>query len=633
MEWQCNPRGQWLNPTADGTLGILLPSRGILKTLRIMKRLSFLALIAWACLMVSAVAKPNLLLITVDDMSCDSIGAFGCQLEGTTPNIDQFAAQSRKFMRAHVQVGNCFPSRNVMWSGRYPHHSGVEGFYQVKPISFPVLCDLMQGAGYYAGIRGKVSHSTPYQPYAWDDDLTTLPDGSQAHIKDVPSYYTSTKAGIEAAKVAKKPFCLNINISDPHKPFWFPGDEHPTSRVFTAEEVPVPGFLPDDPAIREELALYYSSVRRADDCFGEIMRALEESGKKDDTVILFLSDHGMPLPFAKTQLYHHSTHTPLIVNWPGVTEAGSVDDKHLVSAVDFLPTLLDIVGIDHPEGLDGRSFAPLIKGETQEERDVVFKEYNENSGGVRNPMRGVQTNRFLYLFNPWSDGKRVMATATNGTATWKMMKKLASEDTAIAERVDLMEHRLVEEFYDVESDPDCRRNLIEEPAFAEELERHRQLLQDWMERTDDHMKSAFAGRNDPAVLNAYMEKVEAESAARRKGGKRKGADALPKKQAKLIQFELPKTIVAGKALTIKIAHRFPEALSEQLVHVTLKAGPDEKRLAREVVKASGKGTVEVTFELPAEVPGKVVSFAAFAGEEFSKNLQHINSEKLSVETP
>ncbi len=596
-----------------------------------MSRIPVLVLVATFWLSVSAAAGPNLLLITVDDMSCDSIGAFGCELEGTTPNIDRFAAESRRFLKAHVQVGNCFPSRNVMWSGRYPHNSGVEGFYQVKPIDYPVLCDLVQGGGYYAGIRGKVSHSTPYHPYAWDGDHTTLPDGSQAHLKDAESYHASTRAGIEAARAAGKPFCLNINISDPHKPFWFPGDKHGTSRGFTADEVPVPGFLPDDPAIREELALYYSSVRRADDCFGEILRALDESGLREDTVILFLSDHGMPLPFAKTQLYHHSTRTPLIVNWPGVTEPGSVDDRHLVSAVDFLPTLLDIAGIDHPEGLDGRSLVPLIKGGTEADREAVFKEYNENSGGSRNPMRAVQTARFLYLFNPWSDGKRVMATATNGTVTWRTMKRLAAEDTAIAERVALMEHRVVEEFYDVEADPDCRRNLIDEPAFAEELARHRQLMGDWMERTGDHLGTAFAGRNDPAVLDAYMEQVEAEAAARKKGGGRKSGESPGKKQANLIRFEVPEAIPAGKKVRLKIPHRLPGDLGEQWVHVTLKAGPDGKRVAREVLKVSGNGVLEVGFEIPAEVPGGSVSFAAFVGEDFSKNLQHITIGPLPVD--
>ena len=169
-------------------------------------------------------AEPvNVLFISVDDMSCDSVGVYGCQLEGTSPNMDKLASESLRFAMAHVQVGNCYPSRNVLFSGRYPHNSGVEGFYQVKPVNYSVACDIVREAGYFAGIRGKVSHSTPYQPYAWDEDLTIRSDGKKEHIKDVKSYGRSTARGIAEAKAAGKPFFLNINISDPHKPFWKPG--------------------------------------------------------------------------------------------------------------------------------------------------------------------------------------------------------------------------------------------------------------------------------------------------------------------------------------------------------------------------------------------------------------------------
>ena len=96
-----------------------------------------------------------------------------------------------------------------------------------------------------------------------------------------------------------------------------------------------------------------------------------------------------------------------------VWAAGAEDARHMVSAVDFLPTLLDIVGAAHPAGLDGRSFAPLLRGQTQEDREMVVKEYNENAGGSRDPMRAVQTKQFLYIFNPWSNGERVARNASD----------------------------------------------------------------------------------------------------------------------------------------------------------------------------------------------------------------------------
>jgi N-sulfoglucosamine sulfohydrolase len=279
-----------------------------------------------------------------------------------------------------------------------------------------------------------VGHSTPYSPYpGWDAVLDTLPDGKQADPKNVKSYYLSTQHGIAQAKKAGKPFYLNINVSDPHKPFWNEDgqpERNPPSRAFKASEVPVPGFLFEDKAVREELALYYSSVRRGDDAIGEVLRALKESGEDQRTLIIYLSDHGMPLPWAKTQLYFHSTRSPVMVRWPGVTKPGAADDRHMVSFVDVLPTLLEIVGLPQPKGLDGRSFAPVLRGEMQEGRDFVVTEYNENSGGNRHPMRSIVTKDFAYIFNPWSNGQRVFATATKGTVTYKRMQALAKTDPA-----------------------------------------------------------------------------------------------------------------------------------------------------------------------------------------------------------
>ncbi|MEM0926819.1 MAG: sulfatase [Planctomycetota bacterium] len=472
--------------------------------------------------------RPNFLLITVDDMSCDSVGVFGCELPETTPNIDALARSGMRYEYAHVQVGNCYPSRNVMWSGLYPHQTNVEGFYQVRDATHPHLCDLMQQAGYFVGIRGKVSHSTPYQPYRWDANLTEI-NGKTLHTKDIASYGKSTERGIALAKQAGKPFCININISDPHKPFYGIGkggkpfdDPHVPSRVYRADEVPIPGFLFDHPDVRQELADYYSSVRRADDCLGAVMEALRVSGEEQETVIVFLSDHGMPLPFAKTALWHHSTWTPLIVRWPTVTKAGAVDREHMVSAVDLLPTIMEIAGLDPTkQTFAGRSFASTLRGESQENRDYVFKVYNENSGSNRSPMRSVQSKRFGYLFNPWSDGNRVFRTATTGTRTFRAMKRIAETDDAIAARLEFFVHGVPEEFYDYENDPDALNNLIDDPNYREELAVHRAELQRIMEETGDHALEAFLRRDDSKAVSAYVDRKQAEADSRRKNKKKK----------------------------------------------------------------------------------------------------------------
>jgi len=582
-------------------------------------------------------APPNLLVITVDDMSCDSVGAFGCPLPDTTPNIDALARQGMRFWYAHVVVGNCVPSRNVMQTGRYPHNSGVEGFYQVK-VDFPILPDLLRQRGYFLAILGKVSHSTPYHPYPWDLVLDPAGPRSRQEARKASVVYELTKQAIAASQSAGKPFYLLMNLTDPHFPLYGMNtqgrpfdDPNRPSRVFKPEEVPVPGFLPDDPAVRKELAAYYSSVRRADDCVGAILRALKESGRERDTVVMFLSDHGMPFPFAKTNVYHHSTRTPWIVRWPGVVRPNTVDRQHMISAVDFMPTILDIVGIPHPEGLDGRSFLPLLKGQPQEGRDMVFKEYNENAGGARHPMRSVETKRFGYIFNPWSNGQRVFRTATQGTWTYRRMRELAETDPYWAKRLDFFLHRTREEFYDYQKDPDALHNLIDDPAYQDEVNRLRKALEDWMVRTGDHALEAFRHRNEDDVVEAYMGKVERESAERRKnpwyrrGGKRRTA-----RRTNVIRLVPPRAVQLGQPVVVEVEYKLPDGVGSQKLHVTLKDGNGRKRLERKVVTIQGSGRVAVRFHLPSDFQGRRVTFAAFVGEDFAHRLQHVLSKPVPV---
>lgn len=578
-------------------------------------------------------AKSNLLIITADDMSCDSVGVYGCKLKDTTPNMDRLAAQSLRFNRAHTVVGNCMPSRNVMWSGRYPHNNRIEGFRAMgkHEKNYPVLGDLVREAGYFTGIRHKVSHSTPYSPFPWD---IVLGDERKDEAKNPASWGEAAKNGIEAAKQAGKPFCLLLNIADPHKPFYAEGrkgadvpDKNVPSKIFTPHEVPVPGFLPDDPVIRQELSLYYSSVRRADDSVGAVLAALKASGEDENTIIIFLSDHGMPLPFAKTQLYHHSTRTPLMIRWPGVTKAGAVDDDHMISTVDLLPTILDMLQITQPGGFDGQSFAAVLKGEKQPERTMVFKEHNENSGGQKTPMRAVQTKDWLYIFNPWSNGTRVMSGATAATQTCRQMRVLAKTNEAVATRVDLFDHRVPEEAYEVRYDPDALANLIAKPEHAAQVALLEKALEDWMARTNDPLLEAFRHRDDPAVREKIMRQLESGQVSRKDRKAAKATTKRPEKPGALIALDTPDSVTPGQKATVKLKHHFPADLGEKPVQVTLKGG-DNSRIERKEVKASGTGVIEVTFDIPAGV--KSVIFAALVGTSIKDTPQHLQTKPIPV---
>jgi len=240
-----------------------------------------------------SIEAPNILLFTADDMNWDAVGAFGCPVPGTTPNIDCLAEEGIRFEHGHVNISVCQPSRYTMMTGRYPHLSGGEGFYRLRLPEVPFLPEILRANGFKTCILGKVDHSTPYEEFKWDmeHDRGDLGEGRNPNV-----YYQYSKQFFEQTRKEGKPFFLMANSHDPHRPFfgndreaWY--DEAQTvpvaskpSRTFQPEEIEVPGFLPDLPEVRLEISEYYNSVRRCDDTVGKLMQALKETGverKKD----------------------------------------------------------------------------------------------------------------------------------------------------------------------------------------------------------------------------------------------------------------------------------------------------------------------------------------------------------------
>ena len=163
----------------------------------------------------------------------------------------------------------------------------------------------------------------------------------------------------------------------------------------------------------------------------QILAALKASGQAERTVVMFLSDHGMPLPFAKTQLYHHSTHTPL--DRPLARRHAS---RRGGRAAHGLGRRFAADAAGHRRHRASRRAWTAARSRRcsrasrKTDRDMVVKEYNENAGGSRDPMRAIQTKQFLYIFNPWSNGQRIMQTATTGTPTYRRLRELAATDPA-----------------------------------------------------------------------------------------------------------------------------------------------------------------------------------------------------------
>ena len=479
--------------------------------------------------------RPNILLITADDMNWNSPGCFGGRTPGITPNIDRLASEGVRFEHAHITIAVCQPSRSVLMTGRYPHRNGAEGFQPIN-MSVPTLQEQLHKAGYIQGILGKVKHLAPPEKFKWDmiEDFQDLGWGRNPVL-----YYKFAGDFFRQAAGREQPFFLMANSHDPHRPFHGSAQEQKKfakvlkdipapSRVYKGEEIEVPGFLPELPDVRKEIAQYYSSVRRCDDTVGAVIRALRESGQAENTLVMFLSDNGMALPFAKTNCYLHSTRTPLIAAWPGRIKPGTIDKQHFISGIDFMPTALDAADVPAPGGMDGSSFLPVLLGKMQPERDKVFTQFHQTSGRNRYPMRCVQSHRFGYIFNPWSDGRRVFKNESQSGLTFNAMKAAAQEDDSVDARVKLFQYRVVEEFYDFKNDPDGRHNLIDNPVYEDQINRMRKEMLDWMKKTGDPALNSFENRTSPAVLKKFMAEQDARSG--RKQQKKKASKTGSRKQ-------------------------------------------------------------------------------------------------------
>lgn len=464
----------------------------------------------------------NVLFITLDDMNRDSVGAYGAKVPETTPHMDALARQGLRFEHGHVTIAICQPTRAVWMTGRYPHNSGALGFTKIKP-DVPTLPETLRKQGFLTGILGKTEHVTPSRPdaFAYRRGRYEMSNGRSQEL-----YGRFTAEFLGQVKKEKKPFFLMVNAHDPHRPFddrkpaaerkldpdasdpekpdkgknagkggnrkRRPRGDYPApSRIYQPEEIVVPGFLPDLPPIREEIARYYSSVRRADDVVGRVLAELDEAGFAENTLVMLKSDHGIPVPFAKTNVWRHSTLTPWLVRWPGVVKPGVHETEHLVAGVDFAPTILDALGLPPMKGMDGRSFLPVLKGQKQKGRDHVYTHINTIASGRSYAMRSLQGKRYGLIWNGWSNGETTFRNESMSGLTWKALAKAAETDPKLAARTKHYLYRTPFEFYDYEKDPDALRNLIDDPAHAETIAAYRKKLGDLMKRTGDHETANF----------------------------------------------------------------------------------------------------------------------------------------------
>ena len=443
----------------------------------------------------------NVLLITLDDMNYNSHEFLKPGAEPLTPNMDALRKKGFSFQNSHVTIAVCQPSRSVLMTGRYPHRNGARGFERISE-GIPTLSGILRDHGYYVGIIGKETHLAPKEAFFWDEYISTYtPENSYG--RNAESYFRYTAQFVQQAKQQNKPFFLMANSHDPHRPFAnseeelsFFGAHMPVSYQYEAESVVVPGFLPDLPEIRLEIAQYLSSVRRADEAVGRIMAALEDAGELESTVVMILSDNGMAVPFSKANCYLNSTKSPYIFLWPDHIPAGG-STKALVSTIDYLPTILDILAIPYPDGIDGKSFTHLFRDQQDSHYADIYTSFFKTAKNqithaeLHLPMRCVQDEQYAYIYNAWADGETKYTSESMAGLTYRAMERAAETDAAIAQRVALYRYRTSEELYDIQDDPNALRNLIDEDSAADVKRRLRKRMWEYMVSSGDELLMHF----------------------------------------------------------------------------------------------------------------------------------------------
>jgi arylsulfatase len=406
---------------------------------------------------------PNILWIIADQQRFDTIQGLNND-HIHTPNLRKFMNESVTFTHAVVQNPVCSPSRASFLSGRYPHTTGLRANGQRIREDEKLVTRILAGNGYTCGLAGKLHLSPcfggrienriddGYSIFNWSHDLTdqwpghnmwrvwleekgvkwpAQPSGVHAWGVPVDPQYTQTAwcsdMAIQFIKGQRKfnPWLMSVNIFQPHHPFW------PTKDYldrYDPDKLPAPAYQQgeldskplfqridhqgayggtaisfaktDDLTHRKVTAAYYAMIEQVDTEVGRMLKALEDTGQADNTIVIYMSDHGEMLGdhgfyLKGPYFYDCAIRVPLIIRWPKKYKAGLRSDA-LVEMVDIAPTLLEAAGVPTPSGMVGHSLTPLLTGQTAKHRDSTYCEHFDSSSLYDPPPMAacVRTERY-----------------------------------------------------------------------------------------------------------------------------------------------------------------------------------------------------------------------------------------------
>lgn len=405
----------------------------------------------------------NLVLIDCHDLG-QHLGAYGWKTV-PAPNLDALAAAGLRFENSFCTAPQCSPSRAALYTGRYPHANGMFGLahppfnWRLHPDEIHLAQHLRQ-AGYTATLIG-VQHVTVHEPGATQklgfEQVWMAEQASE--VGDLAVTYLQNSPA--------QPFFLNIGFMFPHR------DSHGLFKQAPPDSslgVEVPPYLAQTPEAEAEFAELQGVIGQMDMAVGRIWQTLRDLDLLKDTWLIFTTDHGLAMPRAKCTLYDPGIEVALLMYAePFGLVAGQVLEE-MVSNVDLVPTILEMLGLPTPENLQGQSFAPLLRRESYQPRQQVFAEKTFHT--AYEPQRAIRTGRYKLIWNIEAGIVNVPGDIMRSPIFPQMIQQIVIELPPF-------------ELYDLQNDPLEQHNLVDDPAHADTYRSLRQQLLAWMRETGD----------------------------------------------------------------------------------------------------------------------------------------------------
>ena len=418
--------------------------------------------------------RPNILFVIADDWGHNHSGAYGCTWV-KTPSFDRIASEGVRFTNCFTSNPKCSPSRATILTGRNSWQLKEAVNHQsIFPSEFPVYPKLLEQAGYSVGLTGKGWGPGDYKSTGWEhnpaghefQNATLKPPLSGMSNRD----YAGNFEQFLDQRGKDQPFCFWLGTHEPHR-VYEQGSGLRAGR--NPAEVKLPAYYPDNAAIRSDMLDYALEVEWVDRHLGRAVESLEKRGELDNTLIVITSDHGMPFPRVKGQIYEDGFHIPLAIRWGKNIQGGRVLDD-FINARDFAPSFLEIAGLKPAPTMTGRSFVDVLKssksGMIDASRSVMLIGKERHDLGRPNdqgyPVRAIRTAEYLYIRNyepeRWPVGNPETGYRNCDDGPTKQLL-LSSFDEHY--RMSFGK-RPAEELYAMKPDPECMKNVATDLQYA-----------------------------------------------------------------------------------------------------------------------------------------------------------------------